>query len=263
MKLLLTAAMFLLLPLGKNQYNTQDISTNEHLVLATVWHQVSPEYKALCLQTYEMAKLRLLLNHNQGYMKQQDAQSSKPAIVLDIDETVLDNSPFEAFTVLMNIDYPAGWDEWCNKAEAAAVPGAIDFLQCADSLGYHIFYISNRKDHLKEVTIKNMQELGIPQVTPDHLLLRDKTSSKVARRNIVEKEFDIVMLLGDNLNDFHGDFEVGDNSARMKIFETYRHEFGKKFIVLPNAMYGVWENNLYSDGTIDKVKARHEALTGF
>ena len=97
----------------------------------------------------------------------------KPAIVLDLDETVLDNSPHQAMSVKTGKGYPYKWDDWINKAEAEALPGAIDFLKYTESKGVDIYYISNRKTNQLDATIKNLERVGAPQATKEHILLQD------------------------------------------------------------------------------------------
>ncbi len=129
---------------------------NEYMVLGTLYHQQSAEYKAACYQAYNLG--RLLLDKDLA-----DKNIDKHrVIVVDIDETVLDNSPYQAECILENFNYPVRWDEWCNKASADAIPGALDFLLYARSNGVSVFYITNRKEHLKQVTIQNLVNLGFP-----------------------------------------------------------------------------------------------------
>ncbi len=115
--------------------------------MATLYTQVSPEYQALCLQAYKLAELQLMAQYNSGALSSETGK--KPAIVLDLDETVLDNSPFEAFCVLSGKSYPTGWDAWCNQASAKAVRGSEPFIRHADSIKIEIYFVTNRKEHLR------------------------------------------------------------------------------------------------------------------
>ena len=129
-------------------------ANNIHIrnTMATIYVQQAPEYIALAEQAYAIARVSL---DNQFKMA-----TSPLAVVLDIDETVLDNSPFQAKQILENFNYPEHWDEWVNKEEAKPIPGSLEFLQYADSKGIVIFYISNRKAHLIEATINNLNKYG-------------------------------------------------------------------------------------------------------
>jgi len=234
---------------------------SEHLTMATLYHQTAAEYRALCYQAFNTAQLRMEIHlKHMGLSKQQ-------AIVVDIDETVLDNSPQEAMCIINNTLYPDYWDEWMNTKNAKAVPGSLEFLQEASSKGIEVFYISNRKDKYKEQTLANLIKVGFPNADYDHLLLRTAESSKKARREIVLETYQIIMLVGDNLNDFSEVFEKLGISDRFAITDTYKAEFGNKFIVLPNPMYGEWEGAIYDyDYSIPnkkKSELRIKHLKGF
>jgi 5'-nucleotidase (lipoprotein e(P4) family) len=234
---------------------------NEHMVLATLYQQTAAEYRALCYQAFNFGRMML------------DADLADKAIdkhriiVLDVDETVLDNSPFQAKSVLESTSYPVNWDEWCNLATADPLPGAIDFLKYARSNGVSIFYVTNRKDYLKEVTIKNLAELGFPHADAEHVITRSAEASKEGRRQELLKKYHISLLFGDNLNDFSEVYEGLSVKERLSAVDRTSQEFGRKFIVLPNAMYGDWENALYEYNTriSDSLKfeMRRKALKSF
>jgi 5'-nucleotidase (lipoprotein e(P4) family) len=131
-------------------------------------------------------------------------------------------------------------------AQAEALPGAADFLNYAASKGVEVFYVSNRKTIEYEATVKNLNSKGFPMVDEQHLFLRTSTSVKTERRNKIAEDYRIVLLAGDNLNDFTELFEKQDTEKRNQLTDSLRNEFGKRFIVLPNAMYGDWENALFN-----------------
>src|SRR5215470_11445296 len=118
---------------------TPQPADKEYEVAAILWQQSSGEQRALCYQTFVLARLLLdrdLRNHR---IRQ------RRAIIVDIDETILDNSRYEAALVKQHKNYPEGWTEWINRAEATAVPGAVEFLQYANSRGARVFYVTNGK----------------------------------------------------------------------------------------------------------------------
>ncbi len=234
---------------------------NEHMVLATLYQQTAAEYRALCYQAFNFG--RMMLDADLA-----DKSIDKHRIiVLDVDETVLDNSPFQAKSVLQSTSYPVNWDEWCNLATADPLPGAIDFLKYARSNGVSIFYVTNRKDYLKEVTIKNLAELGFPHADAEHVITRSAEASKEGRRQELLKKYHISLLFGDNLNDFSEEYEGLSVKERLAAVDKTSQEFGRRFIVLPNAMYGDWENALYEYNTriSDSLKfeMRRKALKSF
>ncbi len=204
-------------------------------LFTSAWIQRSAEYQALCQQSYNWAKIRL----DEALAK----TGGKPlAIVTDIDETVVDNSPNAVHQALRGEDYTdKSWDEWCDRAEAVPLAGAVDFFRYADERGVKIFYISNRSERNRQGTMKNLKHFGFPQIRDEHFMFRTETSDKTARRQAVAKHYDIVLLLGDNLGDFEHVFDSAQEAERMQGVAHWKHEFGKRFIVLPNPNYGTWE----------------------
>lgn len=223
---------------------------NTHGEMSTLWFQVSGEARASFYQAYQLAKLRL-----DEYLVV-PRKTRSPAIVTDIDETVLDNSPYQAWTILKKQSYPAGWTEWVNKAEAAPLPGALEFFQYAASRGVEVFYVSNRNLKERTGTIENLNKMKFPFADTNHVLVRTAESSKQSRRNAIMENFDIVLLCGDNLNDL-AEFSKLSNDARNAKVEEMKDEFGSLFIVLPNPMYGDWEGATYdyNYGISDSAKA--------
>ncbi len=237
------------------------LTSSDHLTMAVLYQQTAAEYRALCYQAFNVAKYQLDQNLRiMGLQKQQ-------AIVLDIDETVLDNSPYEAKCILENVSYPDYWDEWMNASNAKPVPGALEFLKYAQSKGIEVYYITNRKEKYREQTLKNLKSLDFPFAQNDHLFMKTDESSKKARRDFVSETRKIILLIGDNLNDFANVFEKKNITERFELVDEMKTEFGKQFIVLPNAMYGAWEGALYdydySISTMEKSDARHKNLESF
>lgn len=216
-----------------------ELTSSDYLTMAVLYQQTAAEYRALCYQAFNVAKYQLDQNLKiMGLQKQQ-------AIVLDIDETVLDNSPHEAKCILNNTLYPAYWEEWMNASNAKAIPGVMDFLKYAKSKSIEIYYITNRREKYRAQTLKNLKELGFPNAQDKYLMLKTDESSKKGRRDKVSKTNKIIMLIGDNLNDFSEVFEKKSVTERFQLTDEMKTEFGKHFIVLPNAMYGEWEGALY------------------
>ena len=177
-------------------YTQKDL--NAELTMAVAWFQNSAEYRELCYQAYNAALdqvTKAVAHHKKG---------DKPlAIVLDCDETVVDNSAFEAGLIGTGNSYSnATWDEWCAAAEATAMPGATEYLQAVDKLGVDIFYVTNRSAKTQlEGSAKNMKALGFPQVDKKHMLFKTDTSNKQPRYDAVLKDYDVVVFMGDNAGD--------------------------------------------------------------
>jgi len=233
----------------------------EYTTLAVLYQQTAAEVRALQYQTFNMAKPVLddALKLYKG--------KKKPAVVVDIDETILDNAQYQAQCILENFQYPVKWDEWCLLGTAPAIPGAVDFLNYANSKNVAVFYVSNRKAHLQDATVKNLVAEGFPNVKDPFLMFRHKESSKIGRRAEIEKNYEILMLFGDNLNDFSGDWEYKGIADRFKTTDDLKNLFGKKYFVLPNSTYGDWEGAIYNyDFSLEsalKYRMRKATLRGF
>jgi len=208
--------------------------------LPVLFMQTSAEYRALCYQAFNTAAWRL------EKLLKKKKRKEQWAIVTDIDETILDNSYEEAKRIKTGKDFnSADWNDWINKAAATEVPGATKFLQWVHQQGISVFYISNRDTSQVAATILNLQKLNLPDADTAHMLFLANTSSKEARRQAVMSNYKIVMLFGDNLNDFTTLFEKKDIATRKAEVDNVQQQWGDMFIVLPNANYGEWENALY------------------
>lgn len=220
------------------------ISTQGKL-FGSLFQQRAAEYHALCLQAYNMARYRLdeILD---------GSPSSKPkAIITDLDETALDNSAHEVHQDLQGKNFdPVEWAQWTSMANADTVPGAFSFLKYASSRNIEIFYITNRDEKDKTGTLQNLQKFGFPNGDNDHLLVRQNTSGKEVRRQQVMKDHDVVLLLGDNLSDFSDLFDRKSADERIQNVQKLSSQFGTRFIILPNPVYGDWENSIYGYRTL-------------
>ena len=206
-----------------------------------LWQQTAAEYRALCYQAFNIAALRL------HAIPAKKIRKEKLAIITDLDETILDNSYSTAQLIKEGKTYSSGtWKDWTAKSAATAVPGAVDFLTEAHKKGVAIFYISNRDTGDIQHTLINLKNLQLPDADSAHMLFLSNTSSKEARRQIVMSQYNVVMLLGDNLNDFMNVFEKKTIADRFTETDNQRTEWGNKFIVLPNSTYGEWESALYN-----------------
>ena len=206
-----------------------------------LWQQTAAEYRALCYQAFNIAALRL------NEISKRKIRKGKLALITDLDETILDNSYSEAQLIKDGKEHSnTSWKDWTSKSAATAVPGAVEFLQTAHQKGFTIFYISNRDTGDIKSTLLNLQKLNLPNADTAHMLFLSNTSSKETRRLTVTAAYTVVMLLGDNLNDFMNVFEKKTITDRFAETDKVKEEWGKKFIVLPNSTYGEWENALYN-----------------
>lgn len=241
--------------------NYDESKSQDHLIMSVLWYQKSAEMKALYYQCFNWAKIKVDINVA-------DDTDTKKAIVVDIDETMLDNSPFETNCIRTGKGYSSEtWNEWTSKVSAKALPGAVEFTNYAKQKGVEIYYISNRNVDEFDVTLKNLQKEGFAFADSSHLLLKTNTSNKTARRNIVKENYEIILLIGDNLGDFSEIFEDRSENFGFNTVEENKAKFGDKFIVLPNPMYGSWEGAVFGNkrglSNEEKYNLRKESLIGY
>ncbi len=251
---------------------SQAAAVNEYQVGATLWMQKAAEFRAVSYQAFNLARWRLDADLDKKNLKKlpKDEQKKSRAIIVDIDETVLDNSPAQAAGIKTNKPFNMpDWYAWGEMRKAKAIPGAVDFLNYATSKGVKVFYVSNRDDVQKQATIDNLQMVGFNDIGPGNVLLRQKDaqgnniSTKTPRREFIGQRHRIVMLMGDNLDDFSDVFERRSVGERFAEVDKISSEWGKRWIILPNAMYGTWENAIYEYGRFtdqQKADARTKAL---
>lgn len=216
----------------------------------TLWASDSAEYTAVALQTFEGASLALVAALNDpewtACLEQEDGYQSLPAaIIVDLDETILDNRPFQVRLVREELAFDeTHWTEWVREGRAEAVPGAIEFLMEAGRQGVEIFFITNRSHDVEEETRKNLERLGVPvEEVPDTVLTKSErpewTSDKTNRRRLVAASYRVLLLLGDDLDDFVSSPSESRESRQATALAN-REMWGAKWFVLPNPLYGGW-----------------------
>ncbi|MDZ7292733.1 MAG: hypothetical protein ONB44_05475 [candidate division KSB1 bacterium] len=211
------------------------------------WMSESAEYAAICTQTYRMAW---------QVVKEASRQEQRNwVVVLDVDETVLDNMLFERELALSGIAYhDTLWDKWVDRQAASAVPGAQAFLDSVHTLGpqAHVAFITNRNVVHEKATIENMRRLGLFREGDIMLARSDRTDSKAKRRECLESgtgrcqafgPLVIIALIGDQIRDLiplTNKEEAQSLRASKMLLEG---EWGRKYFVLPNPIYGDWERD--------------------
>ncbi len=231
---------------------------------ATLWMQNSAEYEALLRGTYAQARRQLevaLATPSWDALVPSERpigsgfESLPPAVIVDIDETMLDNSPFQARGIRDRQDYNLErWIAWSNERRARALPGALEFARAAADRGVTVWFISNRK-HEGEVdsTADNLLALGFPLLDDrSNLLLkgdpRAPASEKAPRRAYVGARHRVLLLVGDQLGDFHepevAPEAVTDSAARQRAVAAFAPWWGERWFMLPNPAYGDWERVL-------------------
>ncbi len=222
------------------------------LLNATLWMENSVEYQANTLAMYQLAKIRLdeaFADKTWTAATEQTGayQDLPPAIILDADETVIDNGAYESWLVVAGKDFSSKtWGPWVEAADADAVPGALEFTKYADSKGVKVFYVTNRTADQEEATRKNMEALGFPMGGNVDTLLTSKeqedwTSKKGTRRAFVAKDYRVLLLVGDNYGDFSDDYS-GSEAERLASLEANMAHIGHDWIFIANPEYGSFES---------------------
>ena len=226
--------------------------TSPALPDSLVWFRTSVEYRATAVQAYRLAALmldRALADRTWTAALEQtgDFASKPPAVILDIDETVLDNSESEERGIREGTVYSeARWAEWCSERKAVPIPGALEFTRAAAAKGVAVFYVTNRDRALEQATRDNLAKYGFPLDSGrDTLLTRAErpewaSSEKSSRRSRVAQDFRILLLIGDDFGDFVAGARV-TLAERRALVDAHAAMWGMKWIALPNPMYGSWK----------------------
>jgi 5'-nucleotidase (lipoprotein e(P4) family) len=234
---------------GRPNYNTD-------LVMGILWQQYSGEYRALCYQAF---------NGGKNYIRSL-GRVEKGAVILDIDETVLDNSGYAAWMARSGRPWSGeSWAAWCGAGEAGEVPGALDFVVFITGMGFEPFYISNRPSSVLEETLRNLAALGFPCADRDHVLLMENGSDKRPRIEAVNAlGYETVLYAGDSLEDLEPAVRKWSNGERSGWVEGESGSFGIRRIVLPNPVYGTFESalaeNYYALSPAERAAARMKLL---
>ena len=222
---------------------------------AHLWQQTAEEYRASALQAYAAARRALdaaLADPSWTAALEQagDFSQRPPAIILDVDETVLDNSPYATRQIRKQQRYTRDtWNAWCEERAAPAIAGALDFTRHAAARGVTVFFVTNRDTALHEATKENLRRQGFPLAGDRETVftrgMREewKDSDKGPRRKAVADEFRVLLLVGDDLGDFLSGVRTTP-PERAALAAPYAAYWGTRWIVLPNPVYGSWEDAL-------------------
>ena len=248
---------------------------------AVLWIQRSEEYKANSLSIFRAAADHLddaiAEKHWDALVPEEreligDATALPPAVIMDIDETVLDNSPYQARLVQNGLAYDeVTWAQWVAEKKAKPVPGVLEFARAAEAKGITIIYLSNRAQHLQDATIENLRAEGLP-VKDESVFLGLGTfvenceqhgTEKTCRRRLAGRDYRVLMQFGDQLGDFV-DIVANTPDARGALLEQYGDWFGERWWMLANPSYGGWEpaqfNNDWAQPDGARRAAKRQAL---
>lgn len=241
---------------------------------ALAFMTTSAEYRAICVQTYRLARFALVERLEGGMY-------DRPCVVMDLDETVLDNSMYQAWLVSEGETFSDGtWDQWCDAGLARAVPGAVEFVLFAKACGVECVFITSRANKTRQATVDNLVRIGAVRCDEadmyrteniqhtrlfmkgmhdfDGLVLQEEKFSQ--RQHIQQtRRHEILLSVGDNLGDYAGYYKkvIGQIDAagvvaHRRVSAEERRlsadqdgpQWGVDFVVLPNPMYGDWEQSL-------------------
>jgi len=239
---------------------------------AVLWTQRAVEHDLVCREIYRNAEDKLLaaiVDPTWDALSREERAGPvadlPPAVIVDIDETVLDNSPYQARLVMTGEEYDDySWGEWCRKEEATALPGALEFARFAAEHGVTLFYLTNRAVDLGPATLDNLRKAGFP-VPDDTVFLglgvvvkgcETVGSDKGCRRRLVASRYRVLMQFGDQIGDFV-DVSANTPDGREKAVAPYLTWIGERWWVLPNPSYGSWEPACFdNDWTLSREQRR-------
>jgi len=225
---------------------------------SVAWYQNSAEFQLAAKQAYRLAKITLeegltdsAWTADVPQLEQGGFEEKPPAVILDIDETVLDNSAYTARLIADStpdkpLDFDqAKWTAWVKEEQALPIPGSLDFVLHARRSGAAVFFVTNRNEEEKDSTIRNLVKHGYP-ARPSNVLCTSPQhpSDKTSRRALIAEHHRIVLLIGDNMADLCDGVKVTDQALRNRIAEQRSAWLGTRWIILPNPIYGGWEDPL-------------------
>lgn len=270
-------------PTSEKPQQDEDSSQQHEDLDATLWVQTSGEYQAITRQTYRLAELTLkdaLADPDwTASLEQQQLIDSgdvkladlKPAVVFDVDETVLNNSAYQVGLIETNTGYSReGWKAFVTEKKSTPIAGAVEFVQACRDSGAQVIFITNREHEVEGSTRENLISAGLMKESDADIVFskyekEDWKSDKISRRTELAKQYRILLLIGDDLHDFASTGHHPTSQQRRELVNSHPDWWGKKWIVLPNPNYGGWEQSLYdwnnssSSQTKLKLKRNHLA----
>ena len=244
--LAISMALFVAMPaLGQNATrNDGDIENN--LLMAMAWKQTAAEFRALYHQGFNIARMRVEIA-----LAQKQDDSLPLAVISDVDETLLLANDYWGYLITQGQDFfdDASWDRWIEENRAVASPGALEFLNFCMSNSVEIFYVTNRDqgEATVQLAIENLNAVGFPLVDTAHLRVLRESSNKELVQQQIREDYEVVALLGDNLNDFARRYYSTDVDQRMNLMEQDKERYGRDYILFPNPTDGHWIRAIFGE----------------
>ncbi|MEQ9563136.1 MAG: HAD family acid phosphatase [Woeseiaceae bacterium] len=221
-----------------------DPSSRNALLWAVAWKQTAAEYRALCYQAYNLARMRLDVELAAGHRK-------PLAVITDVDDTVLHAGSYWGHLVDIDRDFFDDdiWDQWIPRNLVTAVPGAQEFFRYCEERNVEVFYVTSRDqgESSFEFALQHLKELALPFADREHLTVFRESSDKTPARERIGESHEVVLFIGDNLNDYKRDYYVTGIDERLALMERDRDDYGRRFIVLPNPTDGHWVRAIFGE----------------
>lgn len=237
----------LLMLQGTQAFAEESTAAPSNLLTAAVaWKQTAAEFEALYYQGFNVARMQLdraLQAHKKG---------DRPlAVISDVDDTVLGSNSYWGYMINSGKEFfdDGAWDKWVADNGPVATPGALEFLNYAHSKGVEVFYVTSRDqgENTFQYALENLRKNKLPFADDKHLTVYRDSSNKEPRQLEIAKDFDVVVMLGDNLNDFKRKYYVADVKQRLNLMTEDKEQFGRKFIIFPNPTDGHWLKAIFGD----------------
>ena len=229
---------------GQNGSTEESAVKSNLLTSSVVWKQTAAEYEALYFQAFNLAKSKIDQALESG--------SQKPlAIITDVDDTICWHNAYWGRMVQDGLEFfnDEIWDEYIIDNGLTAAPGAVDLLNYCEEKGVEVFYVTNRYqgENTYEVATENLKKLGFPYVDTDHLFVQIDTSDKETVQKEIAAKYEVVVYMGDSLNDFQRKYYVTDVDERRALMEEDQALYGEKYIILPNPTDGHWIRAVFGE----------------
>lgn len=235
-------------------------TVNNPLLYSVAWKQTAAEYQALYYQGFNIAQM-----HLQRALAMRKPGDKPLAIISDLDDTLVLPRDYWGNLVNRGIDFfdDTIWDKWIPENRMEPSPGAKAFLKYCHENNVEIFYITSRDQGKKtfDYALGNIKHLGFPLKDNAHLTVLRDTSNKQTRQDEIMNDYDVVVMLGDNLNDFRRKYYIkGNVEGRLTKMREDRDEYGMKYILFPNPTDGHWLAAIYGQSEPEASNENRQVL---
>jgi 5'-nucleotidase (lipoprotein e(P4) family) len=244
--LFLPAVLLLFGVQSRAQESGDDPAAVNNLTYAVAWKQTAAEYRALYHQGFNIARLHV------AAAIAGRSRSDKPlAVIADVDDTLLLSHAYWGFLLAAGQDFfdDSTWDQWVRSNRAAASPGALAFLRYCAENDVEVFYVTSRDqgDDTYALALDNLVSAGFPYADAGHLTVLRESSNKEVIQDEIRQTHEVVVMLGDNLNDFSRRYYVTDVDERLALMEQDSSRFGSQYVLFPNPTDGHWIRAIFGE----------------